>query len=207
PSCFDHKRCEEEEDPMLVEPKSLVRRLTPTATRYLEAAVSRASSGNFYEIVVEHLLLELLGDEQGEPAMLLQHYGVDRLRLAARVESGLSKLRTGNSGRPVFAEALFQWLEDACRVASVEWGAVKLRSGAILAQLAARPGRYTSDVFAELERLPREELRRELDQLLSGTPEALELEVSVGRGPSEAEAKGGQQEALRRYAVCFTEKA
>src|SRR5262249_23386536 len=146
-------------------------------------------------------------DEQGEPALLLQHYGVDRLRLAARVEAELSRLRTGNSGRPVFAEALFQWLEDAWLIVSVESGAVRLRSGAILAQLAARPGRYTSDVFPELDQLPKEELRRGLDQLLSATQESLELEPSVGLPRSDGESRAGQPEALRRYAACFTEKA
>ncbi len=35
---------------MRVDAKSLIRKLTPTATRLLEAAVGRAAGGGFYEI-------------------------------------------------------------------------------------------------------------------------------------------------------------
>ena len=44
---------------MRVEAKQLVRKLTPSATRALEAAVGRAAGSGFYEITVEHLLLAL----------------------------------------------------------------------------------------------------------------------------------------------------
>ena len=50
---------------MLVEPRALVRRLTPTATRLLEASVGRAANSRAYEIVVEHLLSTMLEDERG----------------------------------------------------------------------------------------------------------------------------------------------
>ena len=129
---------------MLVEPKALVRRLTPTATRLLEEGVSRAASSRCYEIVVEHLLTVMLEQEQGDTALLLQQHDVDRLKLKAHVDRVLTSLRAGNAARPVFSESLFQWMEDAWVVASVEGGAVRLRSGYLLAQLIFRPGRYTS---------------------------------------------------------------
>jgi len=81
------------EDPILVEPKALVRRLTRTATRLLEAAVAHAAERRDYEIVVEQLLLEMLRVEDGDSARLLHQLGVDRLKLLARVERALRRTR------------------------------------------------------------------------------------------------------------------
>ena len=63
---------------MRVDPKSLVRRLTPTATRSLEAAVGKAASGQFYEVTPEHLLAALLDGADGDAACLLAKYGKNR---------------------------------------------------------------------------------------------------------------------------------
>ena len=193
---------------MLVDPKSLVRRLTRTASRLLEAAVAQAAERRYYEIVVEHLLLEMLQVEDGDSARLLYQIGVDRLQLMARVERDLTAMRTGNAGRPVFSENLFQWIEDAWVVASVENGASVLRSGALLAQLILRPGKYTSEVYPEFDKVSREQLKREMEDILAPSPETLELAPPAGTparsgaGPTNA-ADG----ALAKYSINFTQKA
>ena len=51
---------------MRVAPKALIRRMTPTATRLLEAAVGKAATGGFYEITVEHLLAAMLEPDEGD---------------------------------------------------------------------------------------------------------------------------------------------
>nr|WP_198316878.1 type VI secretion system ATPase TssH [Cystobacter fuscus] len=191
---------------MRVEPKALVRRLTPTATRTLEAAVARASSGRFYEIVVEHMLAQLLEPEDSDVARLLHHFQVDRLRLAASVERALQGLRSGNAGRPVFSESLFQWFEDAWLMASVEQGAVRLRSGVLFAQFVARHGRYTAELFPELDAIPRDELMAALDVVLKPSPETLEAapEPTAAGAPDTATPGAAGGEALRRFATSFT---
>ncbi len=170
--------------------------------------MARAAASRFYEIIVEHLLLQMVEEEVGDTAHLLQHFGVERLRLAARVERSLSNLRTGNSGRPVLSENLFQWVEDAWVVASVELGAVRLRSGALLAQFIARPGRYTSEVFPELEGISREELKRELESILAPSPETVEAApTAFESAAAPATGRAPATEALSRFATCFTERA
>jgi len=174
----------------------------------LEAAVARAAASRSYEIVAEHLLLLMAEDEAGDTAHLLQHFGVERLHFLARIERALSGLRTGNSGRPVLSESLFQWIEDAWLVASVELGAVRLRSGALLAQFILRPARYTSEVFPELEGISKEELKRDLESILAPSPET--VEAAPTRQESAGAATSGKPaatEALSRFAICFTEKA
>src|SRR6185369_4222799 len=196
---------------MLVEPRALVRRLTPTTTRLLEASVGRASNSRAYEIVVEHLLCTMLEDERGDAARLLHQHSVDRNRLLAHVERVLTGLRTGNAGRPVFSESLFQWIEDAWVVASVDWGAVRLRSGFLLAQLILRPGRYTSETYPELEEISKEELRSTLEDALAPgveTEESAPAPGASGAGRAASPGKaGGAPEALQKFATNFTQRA
>ena len=170
--------------------------------------MARAAASRCYEIITEHLLLQMAEEEAGDTAYLLQHFGVERLRLASRIERALSALRTGNSGRPVLAESLFQWMEDAWVVASVEFGAIRLRSGALLAQFIARPGRYTSEVFPELEGISKEQLKSELETILAPSPETVEAAPSTQESASApSSGKAPTTEALSRFAICFTERA
>jgi type VI secretion system protein VasG len=193
---------------MRVEPKLLIRKLTPTATRALEAAVGRAASGGYYEIAVEHLLAQLLEPEEGDVARILHDAGADRQKLHARVERELQRMKTGNPGRPVISENVFNWLEDAWLSASVELGAPCLRSGHLLLQVVARPDRYTGEAYPELEGLKVDDLRRNLDAVLGPSPESVEAapvgEPGAPRAPGAAAAGS---EALSRFCQNFTQRA
>ena len=173
--------------------------------------MGRASNSRAYEIVVEHLLSTMLEDEKGDAARLLHQHGVDRGTLLGRVERVLTGLRTGNAGRPVFSESLFQWIEDAWVVASVDWGAVRLRSGFLLAQLVLRPGKYTSETYPELEEISKEELRSTLEDALAPgveTEESVPAPGATGTAGVAAPGKaGGTPEALQKFATNFTQRA
>lgn len=194
---------------MRVEPKTLIRRLTPTATRALEAAAGKANSGQYYEIVVEHMLFALAEPEEGDVARILHHYGQDRQRFLARISRVLERMRTGNSGRPVFSETLFQWFEDAWVVSSLELGAQRLRSGALFLQFVSTPGRYSAEVFPELDAISPSELKKELADIVAPSKESLEIgpeASSTGQGASGGRASAGD-EALKRFTTNYTEKA
>src|SRR4051812_48987763 len=137
---------------MRVEPKALVRRLTPTATRYLEMAAGKAVGAQHYEIDVEHMLLSMLSDAEGECAGLLKQLGQNRDRWQSEVERALSRLRAGNPKRPAVANNLFQWMEDAWLTASVEFGEVRLRSGVLLYQALTDTERYAGDALGDIAR-------------------------------------------------------
>jgi type VI secretion system protein VasG len=196
---------------MRVDAKSLVRKLTPTATRALEAAVGRAAQGGYYELSVEHLLAALLEPDDGDAARIFQRWTVDRRRLWSRVERELGRLKQGNPGRPVISEAVFNWIEDAWLLASVDFGAVSLRSGHLLVQLVARPDRYTGESYPELSELDVAQVKRDLDEVLATSPESAEtLRDDPGTGPSSAPAgvgRGAGGEALARFSTNFTQRA
>ncbi|HZA14429.1 MAG TPA: AAA family ATPase, partial [Myxococcaceae bacterium] len=195
---------------MRVEPKSLVRRLTPSATRLLEDAVARAATSRCYEIVVEHLLQKLLEDPNGEATLILRHFQADPQRMAARVERSIQGLRTGNPGRPVISENIFRWFEDAWLLASLEHGASRLRSGALFAQLVARPDRYSAETFPELEAISLEALKKEFEDIVSASAEAQEMGSANGAAAASTPGAAGAQrgsEALQRFTQSFTGRA
>ena len=191
---------------MRVAAKSLVRKLTPTATRALEAAVGRAAGAGAHEIVVEHLLVQLLEPDEGDVARIFHNWNVDRKKLAQRVERELQRMRTGNPGRPVISENVFNWLEDAWLLASVELGATSLRTGHLLLQLVAKPDRYTGELYSELEALKLEEVKANLDVVLAPSPESIEAVPTAAPGAAPG-APGAGGEALARFCQNFTQRA
>jgi len=191
---------------MRVEAKLLVRKLTQSATRALEASVGRAAGSGYYEIAVEHLLAQLLEPDEGDVARLLHERAVDRKQLGARVERSIQRMKAGNPGRPVISESIFHWLEDAWLLASVELGATSLRTGHLLLQLVARPDRYTGEVYPEIEGLRVDELKRDFEVIVAPSPETLEAAPTgpAGGVPGAAPAGG---EALTRFCQDFTARA
>ncbi|MBK8261222.1 MAG: type VI secretion system ATPase TssH [Nannocystis sp.] len=197
---------------MRVDPKSLVSRLNPACTSMLEEAVSRAASGRYYEIVPEHLLAASLAVEDADCRALLHYAGQDARRLEERLRRALERMRTGNQGRPVFAESVFQWLEDAWVLASLHFGASELRSGHLLLMFAARGHRYSAESYAEVEALGREleALKREFDGITAGSRELTRAVAGGGAADAGAGAMAGAGpggEALRRFTSSYTEKA
>jgi type VI secretion system protein VasG len=192
---------------MRVEPRALIRKLTPTATRLLEAAVGRAATGGYYEITVEHFIATLLEPDEGDVARILHNWNVDRQKLAARAERDLQRLKTGHAGRPVISDRIFGWLEDAWLAASVDLGATVLRTGHLLYQLLARPDRYISEPWPELEAVPLDELKREFETIVGPSPESIDAQATiVGEGPTPPGATP-RAEALARFTTNFTQRA
>src|SRR5688572_8806957 len=193
---------------MRVEPKALVRRLNPTATKALESAVEAAASGRYYEIVPEHMLLALCKVEDGDVGHILHFYRKDRVKLALAIEKSLQRMRTGNAGRPVFAESLFNWFEDTWVAASLTRGSVMLRSGDLLWQFIEKPGRYTAETFDELESIDTDELRKDFESAITASSETVETvtQTSAQAGPAQVRGTPGR-EALDKFTISYTDKA
>lgn len=192
---------------MRADPRSLVRRLNPTCTKILESVVERAAGGRYYEITVEHMLLGLVELEDGDVGHVLHFFRKDRLKLATSIEKSLQSLRTGNAGRPVFSETLFNWLEDTWVAASLERGSVQIRGADLLLQYIERPGRYSADEFPILEEIDADEVKKSFDAMIAASRETPEMAPpsEPGQGPTSASAPG--REALDRFTISFTEKA
>ena len=128
---------------MLVDPKSIIKRLTKNCTAALEAAVVQCVNARHYEVTLEHLLLALLDDANSDIAFLVMHYDLNPSQLRATLQRSLEDLRTGNAGKPVFSPTMLEWMQDAWLVGSVEYGFQKVRSGMLFARLVQQPTRYS----------------------------------------------------------------
>ncbi|MFM2416039.1 MAG: hypothetical protein RL385_762 [Pseudomonadota bacterium] len=190
-----------------LDPKALVRRLSPSATRSLEAAVGRAVGGQYYEVLPEHLLLSLLESDAGDAAHLCKHYAIDRGSVLVRVERNLSLARTGHSARPLFARALFDLITQAWLLASVEFGESVVRSAHILLAFAVDTASYSDDAYPDLDAIrPLELVRKTVEAALANGPETQEA-AGVSGVKAGAGVQSASQEALRKYTVSFTAQA
>src|SRR5512140_427900 len=98
---------------LVVEPKSLLRKLNATCTRALEGAASACIGSRHYEVTVEHVLLALMDDLESDVTAILEHYKIDGAHARGQLQRYLSDLRSGNAGKPVFSTLLFEWVQDA----------------------------------------------------------------------------------------------
>jgi type VI secretion system protein VasG len=193
-----------------VDLKQLLGRLNPYVKRALETAAGLSVGRSHYEVAVEHLLLVLADDEQRDLGVILRHHGLDASGLKRGLQRATEALKTGNTGRPVFAPGLIELLTDAWLVGSVELGQTHLRSGAILAALLSSPSRYAmADWFEELRAIPLGELKAKFRDIVAASAE--EPAGAAAGAPGTSAAPGGgvfaADGALARFTVNFTEQA
>ena len=201
---------------LLVDRKVLIDRLTPTCKEALNGAAAKVVSSQGYEVMVEHVLLVLAEKEDGDLARILHQFEQDRTRLVGRIQKALSRLRTGNAGKPVLSESIFQLCEDAWTLASLSTDATKLRTGALVWQFINNPGRYSAETFPELEAIPRDALKREFLDIVAPSKESIEVGVASSGATQSASgagvpgAQGGPTagaENLQRFTENLTQKA
>jgi type VI secretion system protein VasG len=203
---------------MLVEPKSIIKRLTRTCTAALEGAVVQCVNARHYEVTVEHLLLALLDDSNSDVAFLAMHYDLDPARLRASLQRSLEDLRTGNAGKPVFSPTMLEWFQDAFVVGSMEYGYTKVRSGALFQRLVQQPTRYTvSGIGALLEGISRDDVKTNLQKIVSGSKEEQESVAAApgatgggaggAGGLPQGAASASADSALAKFCVDYTGRA
>ncbi len=198
---------------MLVDPKSIIKRLTKNCTSALEAAVVQCVNARHYEVTLEHVLLALLDDANSDLAFLVMHYDMNPSALRATLQRSLEELRTGNAGKPVFSPTMLEWMQDAWLVGSVEYSFQKLRSGVLFGRLVQQPTRYSmSGIGALLENVSRDDLKTNLAKIISGSKEEAEsAQASASSGGQGALPKGmasaGADSALAKFCVDYTGRA
>jgi type VI secretion system protein VasG len=133
-----------------------------------------------------------------------------------RLVHHLEALRSGNAGRPTFAQLLLEWVQEGWLLASVEMNAPRVRSAALLRAIINRPDRFTTGDWAEvLEPISKDDLRKNAMSICTGSVED-EAPVGAGggvggAGAGERAARGaaapGADSALARFCTNFTAKA
>jgi type VI secretion system protein VasG len=198
---------------MLVDPKSIIKRLTRPCTAALEAGVVQCVTARHYEVTLEHVMLALLDNADSDIAFLVMHYDLDPARLRQTLQRSLEDLRSGNAGKPTFSPMMLEWMQDAWTIGSVEYGFQKIRSGVLFARLVQQPSKYSaSNIGTYLEAIPKDDLKTNLTKILSGSKEDAEAQVAGTPGAAGGKlpagvASAGADSPLAKFCVDYTGKA
>ena len=199
---------------MNVNLKSLVGRLNETCRGALEGAAGLCLSRTNYDVEIEHILAKLLGEDDTDLHKICHHYEVNVDRLTKDVSTALDRLKTGNSRTPGLSDRLPDWFQDAWLLASVDFGAARIRSGHLLLAMLSNDAnaRLSRDISREFSHISVESLRKDLPDITSNSAEARDA-VSLGEtggasnGTPVATGVPGKTKALDQYTEDLTAKA
>ena len=81
--------------------------------------------------------MKLLEPADGDLPRVLRHFEVDGSRAARELTAALEQFRRGRSGNPGFAPEVLDVMREAWSLATLEYGAGRLRTGYLLAAMSA----------------------------------------------------------------------
>jgi type VI secretion system protein VasG len=194
--------------------KSIVAKLNDTMRSTLEGAAGLCLSRTHYDVEIEHYLTKLLDAQATDFSGILQHFGVDKTRLAGELARSLDNLKTGNARTPAFSPSLLRMLREAWTVGSLEFGSGQVRSGAAILALVDDDelSRLVYDFSKEFRKIEPEALRKVMPAILADSREytldADEVAAPKGGGaPGAAKPGAGKTQHLDQYTVNLTENA
>ncbi|MGE0823941.1 MAG: type VI secretion system ATPase TssH [Candidatus Binatia bacterium] len=198
---------------MNVSLKSLIAKLNDTCRTALEGAAGLCLSRTNYDVDVEHLLLKLTEANGTDLARILRYYEIDTARFTKDITRALDRLKTGNARTPALAPRIPRLIEEAWLLASIEYGAPKVRSGHLLLALLVNEdlARLAREISREFELIALDSLKKNLRDLTAGSEEdkgtaGMENPVD-GAAADTPLAMTGKTQALDQYTVDLTAKA
>lgn len=200
---------------MNVNLKSLIGRLNDTCRTALEGAAGLCLSRTNYDVEIEHILAKLLEENDTDLHKICRHYEVNVDRLAKDVSVALDRLKTGNSRTPGLSDRLPDWFQNAWLLASVDFGAARIRSGHLVLALLSNDStaRIARDISREFSHISVESLQKDLPTVTADSAEARDA-VALGEtagassnGAPVATGVPGKTKALDQYTEDLTAKA
>ena len=189
--------------------KALIGKCNSESRAALEAAAGLCLSRTHYDVEIEHYLLKLLDQTDGDCAAILKHYEIDRSRLASELTRSLDQLKSGNARNPALSPMLVEMFQDAWTLGSLEYGAARIRTGyTILALLSdEKLSRAVREVSRELPKINPDGLKKDfLD--ITATSREKEFAASAGSDVETApRAAGGKTPNLDQFTIDLTERA
>lgn len=199
---------------MSVNLKSLIGRLNDTCRQALEGAAGLCLSRTNYDVEVEHLLLKLLEVPDTDLAKILRRFEIDASRFAKDVVRALDRLKTGNARTPALSPRLPRLIEKAWVVASIEYGASRVRSGHLVQVLLTDDdlSRLAREISKDLAGISVEQLTKTFPDVVKGSAEDREAQAlseapGAAGGPDVAMGVPGKTKSLDQYTEDLTAKA
>ena len=199
---------------MNVNLKSLVGRLNDTCRNALEGAAGLCLSRTNYDVEIEHILAKLLEQDDTDLHKICNHYEVNIDRLTKDVGDALDRLKSGNSRTPGLSDRLPRWIQDAWLLASVDFGAARIRSGHMILALVLNESyaRIAREISREFNHISAESLQTKLAEITADSAEerdavALGETAATSDGAPVASGVPGKTKALDQYTEDLTAKA
>lgn len=191
--------------------KSLFAKLNETSRTATESAAALCLSENHYDVEVEHLLLQLLDNNDNDLPVILRHYDVVPDRLQAQLVTALGTFKKGNTRTPALSPHITRMIEQAWVLASIEFGQSQIRTGHLIQALLDDDAlrRVVIGSAPELEKINADDLRLNMSALVEGSPETkLSKPLANADASTGATTKGnGKTPALDQYTVNLTQSA
>lgn len=153
--------------------RSLLLKLNNYLVRVLDTATGLGIKRNHYEITIEHLIIAVLEDGQGDVPLILRHYGIEAGRVHQACTHNLDEMQTGNPGKPKLSPLLTELLEQAWITSSVHHKETKIRSGALFEVFIASELVISTGLMDLLNPIKQEELRGEFYNIVAGSVEGV----------------------------------
>jgi type VI secretion system protein VasG len=194
---------------MSVDLKSLIKRLNDPTRKALEAAAGLCVSRTHYDIEVEHVLVKLLDDANGDLARILAHFEIEASRLSKSLTRALDGLKTGNARTPAFSPSVVDMFSQAWMIASLNFGVGQIRSGyCILALLESKElTRLIESSCPELLRIRASELQTQFEDIIAESHETAVGAVGEEGGETPTSARAAAGDNLKQFTVDLTEAA
>jgi type VI secretion system protein VasG len=192
--------------------KSLIGKLNDRSRSALEAAAGLCVSRTHYDIEVEHYMMKLLDQNDGDFARITQHFGVDTSRLSAELTRSLDRLKSGNARTPSISPTVLKMLTTAWTIGSIDFSVGQVRTGFTVLALASDDelSRLVREVSREFQKIQAESLRKDFSTIVAESGEetmTASMEASPGGAGAPARASSGKTPNLDQFTVNLTENA
>ena len=169
--------------------RSLIGKLNDSTRGAMEAAAGLCLSRTHYDVEIEHFLMKLLDQSDGDFAAIARHFGVDKSRVAAELTRSLDKLKSGNARTPALSPSLLKMMTEGWTFGSIDYGAAQVRTGFTVLALVANEelSRLLRDVSKELQKVQADALQKDFLQIVSNSSES----AQCGIGRRAGRCRGG----------------
>ena len=192
--------------------KILITKLSAQSRLSLEKSANTCISQQNYEIEIEHFLLELLLQKNGNDIqILINKYNIPKDDLVRDLTESIALLPKGNTRTPIFAKSIVRLLEQAWLLASAEQDPI-IRSGHLITALLTAQDLYQIAARASslFDLFPIDTIKHTFIDLCQSSSENQHQPQQQKKGPSTADpdaATAVKTPALDQYTINLTEKA
>jgi type VI secretion system protein VasG len=186
--------------------RSLLLKLNNHLIRNLDTATGLGIKRGHYEIGMEHFLVALIEDGQGDIPLVLRHYTIDSGKVQSICNSGLESMHSGNPGKPKLSPFLADLLEQAWITSSVHHKETKIRSGALFEVFIASELVISTGLMDILSPINQEDLKTKFYSIVTGSVED-QAEAAEFLPAEEAKEIPAGGTILDVYTTNFTQMA